>query len=219
MKSGATSPAEAGEGQFAAASPFRREIRMRRLDASLCGARLESLRKGRSGDCSAKQAVPSSGRARSGTPANSLFFRPIFRKQNINNHTMKKRLLSFFTGFCVATGRTFRTAAVPQSQAVQGVARIAAAPRPAVPAIFFKRWNGLSRSGKRANPLFFRPICRNRILNGRAKTKNDYPAASRFGLRRRTKPVPFPSFRPEPRIESGTERRNDGQGIDSGQRE
>jgi len=60
---------------------------------------------------------------------------------------------------------TLRAAVVPKSEAAQGFARSAAALRPAVPAIFCKRWNGLSRWGQRAKRLFFRPICRNLMLN------------------------------------------------------
>ncbi len=76
--------------------------------------------------------------------------------------------------------------------------RSAAAPRPAVPATFCKMKNGLSRSGKRANRLLFKPIFRSRKLNDRAKTQDGYPAVSRFGSAAPDKARSFPSFRPEP---------------------
>ncbi len=52
----------------------------------------------------------------------------------------------------------FRIADSPESVAGQGVARNAGAVRRACPAFFFERQTGLSRSGNRANLLFFLPI-------------------------------------------------------------
>ncbi len=110
--------------------------------------------------------------SRSGTPANPLIFRPVRRKRAAESRARVQGLLSFNAGFCVAIGRSLRTSAVAKSEAVQGFARSAGAPRPAVPAVFAKRWNGLSSLGRRAKRLFFLPICLNRILNGRAISKD-----------------------------------------------
>ena len=62
--------------------------------------------------------------------ANPLFFPPVRRKWFVENRARAQGLLSFYAAFCVAIGKTLRTGAVRKSEAVQCVARSAAAGRP-----------------------------------------------------------------------------------------
>jgi len=71
--------------------------------------------------CKTMRAPPGSGK-----PANPLFFRPILWKRVADGRATIQGLLSFCAGFCGAIGKTLRTAAVPKSEAVQGIARSAA---------------------------------------------------------------------------------------------
>ena len=88
------------------------------------------------------------------------------------NSTRKK---SLHCNFCGTAGMALRAAAVPESQAARGFARSAAGRSRAVPTIFCKIWNGLSRSGKRDNILFFHHIRRNGILNDHTRIKDGFP--------------------------------------------
>ena len=96
----------------------------------------------------------------SGKPTNSLFFRPNRRKQVMNIHAKISGKTSFHAGFCVTIGKALRTAAVPKSEAGQGVARSAAAPRPAVPAIFAKDGTVCPVQENGSSPCFFDPFSR-----------------------------------------------------------
>ncbi len=126
----------------------------------------------------AKRAVPAhflqnGARAPSGsgTPANSLFFRPIRRKRVADCRAKAQGLLSFRAGFCVTTGRARRAAAVPKSEAVQGVARSAARRGRPSRRIFYKKVERSVQIREAGQPSVF--PARSRESNTERSRKNE----------------------------------------------
>ncbi len=107
-----------------------------------------------------RQTTCKTGDAPSGSakPANSLFFPPNRRKRVAERRAKAQGIISFYAGFCVTIGKALRTAAVPKSQPVQGVARSAAAPRPAVPAFFFEYGTICPVEGNGSRSCFLAPF-------------------------------------------------------------
>ncbi len=144
-----------------------------------CGA-------GPSGEFAAQRGAPRPDRAKSGKPANLLFFRPVLRKRRMNGRAGAYKEYGPESEF-FASYPAWRSGLPFAPKVAQGKALPGAPQRRGGPArqFFFNVWTGLSRSGKRAKLLFFQPNRRNLILNDCTKTKAGYPG---FRLPRLTPP-------------------------------